>query len=186
LGHTLALLAAGTLVILCRVQISDAVATALELGVAWMLIVLGVNTLWKVARSGQIHIHVHQHGGRVHAHPHTHAQPHEEDHLRPDDRHHGVPGSARPFVVGVIHGFAGSAALMLLVASTIPSPLLGFVYIGAFGVGSIGGMIAMSAVVSLPAVWTARRYHRANLALRATAGAFSVCLGVVLAVQLTL
>ena len=184
LGHTVALLGAGVVVILFRVQISDRVATGLELCVAWMLIFLGASTLWTLARLRQVHLHVHRHGERVHIHPHAHAHPHGR--AVEEDRHHGIPGQTRPFLVGVVHGFAGSAALMLLVASTIPSPALGFVYIGAFGIGSIGGMVAMSAVVSLPAVLTARRYNRANLALRAAAGAFSLCLGVMLAVQLTL
>jgi hypothetical protein len=75
---------------------------------------------------------------------------------------------------------------MLLVASAIPSPALGFVYIAAFGAGSIGGMVAMSALVGLPAVLTARRYNRTNIALRAAAGAFSVCLGLGLAYQIVM
>lgn len=182
IGHTAALLAAGVVVILFRVQISDRVAAALELCVAATLIVIGANTLWTLARSRQVHVHVHRHGGRVHVHPHAHRRPHQREAVAAD--HHGVPGQARPFLVGLIHGLAGSAALMLLVASTIPSPALGFVYIAAFGIGSIGGMIGMSALVGLPATLTARRYNRANVALRTAAGAFSVCFGLVLAWQI--
>ena len=85
----------------------------------------------------------------------------------------------------MVHGLAGSAALMLLVASTIPSAALGFVYIGAFGMGSIGGMIAMSALVGLPASLTARRYNRANIALRAASGLFSLFVGLAVAYQHT-
>ena len=184
LGHTAALLCAGVLVILFRVQISDGVAHSFELGVAAMLVILGANTLWKLARAKQVHVHIHQHGGRVHVHPHLHEQPHAEGHGLKQERHHGVPAQARPFFVGVVHGLAGSAALMLLVASTIPTPGLGLIYIAAFGIGSIGGMIAMSALVGLPASLTARRYNRANVALRLAAGSFSVCLGLMLAYQL--
>jgi len=186
LGHTVALLAAGVLVIVFRVQLSDRVASALELCVAATLIVIGAGTLWTLARARQIHLHVHRHGGRVHIHPHVHERPHESDRAVATDRHHGVPGRARPFLVGIIHGLAGSAALMLLVASTISSTALGFAYIAAFGVGSIGGMIAMSALVGLPATLTARRYNRANVALRAAAGTFSVCFGFALAYRIVI
>jgi ABC-type nickel/cobalt efflux system permease component RcnA len=184
-GHAAALLTAGALVILFRVQISERVAATLELCVAATLILVGVNTLWTLTRSNQVHVHAHRHGGRVHVHPHAHERPHEHR-AAAADRHHGVPGQARPFLVGVVHGFAGSAALMLLVASTIPSPLLGFAYVGAFGIGSIGGMIAMSALVGLPATLTARRYNRANVALRTAAGAFSVCFGLVVAYRIVM
>jgi sulfite exporter TauE/SafE len=184
LGHTAALFGAGILVILFRVQISEDVARWLELCVAAMLVGLGTNALWKLSRAGQVHVHVHRHGGRVHVHPHLHEQPHTHARALAQDRHHGVPGQARPFLVGMVHGLAGSAALMLLVASTIPSPGFGFVYIGAFGVGSIGGMIAMSTLVGLPATLTARRYTLANVALRAAAATFSICFGLMLAYRL--
>lgn len=186
LGHTAALLGVGVLVILFRVQISDRVANSLELGVAAMLVILGTHTLWKLTRAKQVHVHVHQHGGRMHVHPHLHEHPHPDGHGVGGDRHHGIPGQARPFFVGIVHGLAGSAALMLLVASTIPSARMGFAYIAAFGIGSIGGMIAMSTLVGLPASLTARRYNRANIALRVAAGTFSVCFGLVLAYQLAL
>lgn len=182
-GHTVALLAAGILVIVFRIQISDGVATFLELGVAAMLIYLGGETLWKLARSRQIHVHVHKHGERAHVHPHAHEHAHEHAHAAPPEAHHGVPGQ-RPFFVGIVHGLAGSAALMLLIASTIPSPALGFVYIAAFGVGSIGGMVAMTAVVGVPAILTARRYRSADVAVRAAAGVFSLSVGAILTYQL--
>jgi sulfite exporter TauE/SafE len=131
-------------------------------------------------------LHAHRHGGRTHVHPHAHDHPHAPVSATAADTHHGVPGQARPFFVGIVHGLAGSAALMLLVASTIPSPALGFVYIAAFGVGSIGGMIAMSALIGLPVILTAERYNRANIALRTAAGTFSVCVGLMLAYQIAM
>ena len=83
----------------------------------------------------------------------------------------------RPLVVGMIHGLAGSAALMLLVLSTINAPLIGLLYILVFGIGSIGGMMLMSALVSLPLYLTAKRFTRANLMMRGLAGLFSVSFG---------
>jgi hypothetical protein len=86
----------------------------------------------------------------------------------------------------MMHGFAGSAALMLLVLSTIPSPLLGFAYIAVFGLGSIGGMVSMSILVGLPVQLTAAHFRRANLAVRTLAGVFSVGCGLVMLYQIGL
>ena len=83
----------------------------------------------------------------------------------------------RPLVVGMIHGLAGSAALMLLVLSTINAPLVGLLYILIFGVGSIGGMMLMSVLVGLPLYLTAMRFTRVNLMMRGLAGLFSVSFG---------
>jgi hypothetical protein len=77
----------------------------------------------------------------------------------------------------MMHGLAGSAALMLVILSTISSPMLGLVYIAVFGAGSIGGMLLMSALVSLPLRLTARFSARANWTMRMLAGVFSVTFG---------
>jgi sulfite exporter TauE/SafE len=92
--------------------------------------------------------------------------------------------SARPLLVGMVHGLAGSAALMLLVLSTISSPAVGLAYIGVFGVGSIGGMIAMSALVSLPIHFTAGHFNRANKVVRMLAAIFSLGLGLLMAYRI--
>jgi high-affinity nickel-transport protein len=83
----------------------------------------------------------------------------------------------RPLLIGMVHGLAGSAALMLIVLTKITSPIVGLAYIGLFGLGSIGGMIGMSALLGLPARLTADRFYRANLAIRFLAGCFSFGLG---------
>jgi ABC-type nickel/cobalt efflux system permease component RcnA len=175
-GHTAALLVAGLGVLVLRLQIPERVALGMEFGVGIMLVVLGGNLLWKLWRGGTLHVHAHAHGSRLHIHPHIH-MPHEAEVAH---THHNWVAQGRPFVVGLVHGMAGSAALMLLVLSTIPSPWLGVLYILVFGVGSIGGMLAMSAAISLPLVFTAQRFHRANALLRLTAGLASVTLGLVL------
>jgi high-affinity nickel-transport protein len=84
----------------------------------------------------------------------------------------------------MVRGLAGSAALMLLVLSTISSPLIGLAYILVFGVGSIGGMIIMSALVSLPLYLTATRFTRANLMMRGLAGLFSLSFGLFVIYQI--
>jgi len=179
-GHTPPLLAAGIAVILLHVEISGPQAAALELGVAVMLMGLGVNALVRIVRGGTLHLHAHQHGGRIHVHPHLHDSVGESQR----HTHHGVRSGIRPLLIGMVHGLAGSAALMLLVLSTIPSALLGFVYIGVFGLGSIGGMMLMSALVSLPMRLSAARFARVHVVLRASAAFFSLAWGLLMAYEI--
>lgn len=86
--------------------------------------------------------------------------------------------SRRPFLVGVAHGLAGSGALAILVLATIRSPIEGLLYIGIFGLGSIGGMAGMSAVMSLPFVISARRTGRTPVWMGHGAALASVAFGV--------
>lgn len=179
-GHTISLLIAGIFVIVLRVEIGERTALALEFLVGVMLVALGANALRKLWRGGHIHLHAHRHGGRAHVHPHVHGGEPETD----TDTHHGFRPNMRPLVVGMVHGLAGSAALMLLVLSTIETPLVGLAYIVIFGVGSIGGMMLMSALVSLPLHLTAKRFTRANLMMRGLAGLFSLSFGLFVIYQI--
>lgn len=81
----------------------------------------------------------------------------------------------------MVHGVAGSAALTLAVLTTIPSVALGLVYIVVFGIGSIGGMLLMSAMIGLPFAVTARRFAAVNGGIRLFAGLFSILFGLFLA-----
>lgn len=173
LGHTISLLAAGVAVILLHFKISERTSQGLELCVGIMLVLLGVNALRKLARGGHLHVHVHEHGGHLHAHPHIHDGIHEDE----PHTHHGLRFGARPLLVGIIHGLAGSAAVLLLVVTTISSSLVGLLYIVVFGVGSIGGMMVMSMLFALPARFTASSFTRADFALRCLAGLFSLSFG---------
>lgn len=172
-GHTISLFVVGVIVILLRVRIGERTALGLEFGVALMLIALGVIALVKLSRSGESHTHHHHHGARAHAHAHLHdGSPEPDPHT-----HHSLRIGKRPLIIGMVHGLAGSAALMLLVLSTIPAPLVALVYIIVFGTGSIGGMMLMSTLVGLPLHLTANNFTRANFALRGVAGLFSLCFG---------
>ncbi|MEJ7713573.1 MAG: hypothetical protein WKF84_27940 [Pyrinomonadaceae bacterium] len=148
-----------------------------------MLVWLGVSALRKLANGGQIHLHQHYHGDHTHAHTHIHDELDQHvDSLQADEpTHHGFrlnpQLNKRPLFVGMVHGLAGSAALMLLVLSTISTPLVGLIYIVIFGVGSIGGMMLMSALVGLPVHLAANRFTNVHLAMRGIAGIFSLCFG---------
>src|SRR6185369_4985281 len=175
LGHTAALVAVGVVVIGLHAEIPPAVARALELGVAVMLVGLGANLLWTLWRGG-VHVHGHAHGGREHVHFHVHGTTDGGV----GHHHHAVRAARRPFAVGVVHGLAGSAGLMLAILATIPSPSLALAYVGVFGAGSIAGMVAMSALLGLPLVLAADRFARAEAVLRTCAGIGSIVVGVAL------
>jgi len=168
-GHTISLFAVGALVVFLKLQISPTVETKLEAIVGGMLIFLGLNALRKLFSAEKIHVHSHEHGQREHLHIHSHS-------TEPSERsHHGF--SPRSIVIGMVHGLAGSAALMLLVVPTIASPGLALLYILIFGVGSIGGMMAMSFLIGLPLHFTAGRFVLLNKGIRLAAGLFSLGLG---------
>lgn len=154
-GHTVTLLVVGGVCLLLRASIPPRVAQGLEGAVGVMLLVLGADVLWRWRRR-RIHVHLHRHAdGVVHLHAHSHAEagepargesvsphPHEHSHA------HGLP--LRAVLVGLVHGLAGSAALLLLTLSTLSSVGLGLLYIAVFGLGSILGMAVLSAVIALP------------------------------------
>ncbi len=179
IGHTISLFVAGIVVIVLHIEIGERLAAALEFGVALMLIALGINALRKLMRGGTLHFHQHRHFEHEHLHPHLHdvAPENSADEIVDADTHHGLGIGARPLLVGIVHGLAGSAALMLLVLSTIKSQLVGIAYIGVFGIGSIGGMMLMSALVGLPIHLTANRFASGTRILQGLAGAFSLCFG---------
>lgn len=178
-GHTIALLAAGIAVIVLHLELGHRTGLLLEFGVAVMLVALGVNALRKLRHGGTLHLHAHQHGAHLHVHPHIHV-----DEPDPPEMHHGWRVGARPLLVGMVHGLAGSAALMLLVLATIPSPVVGFAYLAVFGAGSTGSMLCMSALMSLPLRLTAKYFSRADLAVRTLAGLFSLGLGMLMAYRI--
>lgn len=182
IGHTIPIIVVGLIVILLRIEIKEYVGLSLEFCVGLMLIVLGAQALWKLSRSQQLHLHVHEHGGQVHVHPHFHAEPESHE----PHTHHGFKLSLRPLLVGVMHGLAGSAALVPLVVAEIRSPLVGLFYMLVFGAGSIGGMMLMSALVGLPMHLTASRFTRFNVALRVAAGVFSIGFGLLMVYRIGL
>ncbi|MEO8074649.1 MAG: urease accessory protein UreH [Acidobacteriota bacterium] len=173
LGHTISLFIAGVLVLLLDFKISEKTERMLEFGVGIMLLFLGLNVLRKLIKGGTLHFHTHEHGEHAHVHPHVHEEGHEDE----PHTHHGFSFSPRALLVGMVHGMAGSAALMLLVIPTIGSNWAGLLYIAIFGVGSIGGMILMSLLVGLPFHLTASRLTRFSFILQSIAGLFSIGIG---------
>ena len=178
LGHTVSLLAIGVVVLTLRISISPNLAGWMEAPVAIMLIVLGLITMIQASRKTKLRIHSHSHTHGQEAEPHKHIHIHAQD--EHSHQHRLFRVGRRPFVVGMVHGVAGSAALTLVMLTTIPSVALGAVFIAVFGIGSIGGMLLMSALIGLPFAMTARRFSAINRGLRLFAGLFSVLFGLLL------
>lgn len=177
-GHTLALGAAGTLILALRINISERLALVFELIVALMLVGLGASALRGALRD-RLHVHEHRHDGVRHAHLHFHAARHgdEAEHRHP----HPIRSAIRPLVVGGLQGLAGSAGPTLLVLAAAPSVLIGLIYLGVFGAGSIIGMAAMSLALGAPLAIARRRSLWLHRTLRAAAGVGSLAVGIMLA-----
>lgn len=175
LGHTISLIVAGILVLLLNFQISERAEQMLEFGVGVMLFLLGLNVLRKLFQGGKLHFHPHEHAGRKHVHPHLHEAAKTDE----PNTHHGFSFNPRALIIGMVHGMAGSAALMLLVIPTIESRPLALLYVVIFGVGSIVGMMLMSLLVGLPFYFTAK-FNRFNHILQCVAGLVSIGLGLMI------
>jgi len=181
LGHTLSLAIAGVLVIGLKVNVPDWLSERLELGVAAMLVLLGANVIFRTLRSrAEVHRHDHAHelAADRHSHWHIHWLGHSHDHS--GWTHAGL----RPLLTGMVHGAAGSAALMLLVLSTIRSPLEAFLYILIFGLGSIAGMFAISFLLAIPLHWARKRIGVSYKPVQFLAGLFSCVFGLFLGVDI--
>ena len=96
-----------------------------------------------------------------------------------------APSVTRPFIVGMVHGMAGSAAVVLLVLATVSDPWLALAYLALFGLGTVTGMVLVTATIALPASIAMARVRHARRWLTVASGVASVALGVLLASELT-
>jgi sulfite exporter TauE/SafE len=171
LGHTTTLFVVGLLILVFKLAIPPRLALSFEFLVGVMLVALGLDVLRKVWREDP-HIHTHQHeDGVTHTHLHSHAD---------DGGHHH---QHRSFLVGLVHGLAGSSALMLLVLTTVDSVWLGVIFILVFGAGTIVGMLITSTLIALPFKWMTN-FAGIDRILRLAAGVISVGLGVVIMIRI--
>jgi hypothetical protein len=181
LGHTLTLFVfAGAAILLGR-AIPESLARPLETAVGIMLVGLGAHVLWRLWRD-RVHFHRHGHGdGIVHIHAHSHAGE-TTPHLRTAHAHeHGFRW--RTLLVGLMHGMAGSAALLMLTVSQASSPAVGLGYIALFGIGSMIGMGALSTVIAVPLAVSARWLTLANRGLQGAVGIVTIAIGVTTIVE---
>ena len=182
LGHTTPLLLLGIVILLFKDAVLDSyerVAPVFEFGVGVMLVALGVQVFWNLRR-GRLHLHQHVQDSGPHVHIHA---THSPEAVPEVERLHGFFRPGKPFfrmksfVIGIVHGLAGSAAVMLVLLPTISSFGAGVGYLVLFGVGT---MLSMAAITLLLGVPFAVGFKGLNRAVSAVAGAVSVLLGAAL------
>lgn len=192
LGHTLTILAVGAAIILFSLVISPRVGLTMELSVGAMLILLGIYNLAgfnrsveQVCATTEAHSHYHAHGDFIHNHVHghtpaTHTHAPEKTPLTLMDRVFGrltLYQIVRPLIVGVVHGLAGSAAIALLVLTTIHNSRWAVAYLLIFGVGTIAGMMVITIAMASAITYTQARSAWLNRRLGAAAGLISLAFG---------
>jgi high-affinity nickel-transport protein len=202
IGHSITIFLVGSAIILFDVVIPPRLGLSMEFSVAVMLILLGAFNLSALRKSladtspaaphptPLFHTHVHGDGVLLHAH-----------HLESPAHHHtgdeplairipvalrrlGLFSSLRPLIVGIVHGLAGSAAIALLVLTTIPSPLWGLAYLLVFGLGTVAGMMLITVANGMPFTLTAGRFTLVNRYLGFATGLLSLGFGLFLAYQI--
>jgi sulfite exporter TauE/SafE len=173
LGHTLMLVLVGGSVLALHLSIPESLAAAFEVAVGIMLIGLGLSLARRLYREGW-HVHPHEHEGRQHLHLHRHVSDHNHAHA------HWLQEARRPLAIGMAHGLAGSAAMMLIVVSAAGTVAQGIGYILVFGLGSILGMIAVGAAISLPFVLSLSIGRGALVAVQGLASLGSIGLGLLM------
>jgi hypothetical protein len=199
LGHTLTILAVGSAIILFQLTIPARVGLSMELCAGLMLILLGVLNLTGVLRRAMEWLTLRRLGSGAHSHfllgrwmIHTHDEDGEPVFVDSMSFLRWTPGwwrrlglfhILRPLVVGVIHGLAGSAAVALLVLATIGRPSWAIGYLLIFGLGTVAGMMLITAAIALPFAYSLRHCARLNRGLAAASGFLSVAFGIFLCYQ---
>jgi sulfite exporter TauE/SafE len=162
-GHTSTLLLVSMLIFVFSLSIPPQVFSNLELVVGMMLVFLGASIYLnkKLLRKEHKHPHVHE-NGTIHTHEHTHNKDHRHGH--------------KSYIIGCIHGLAGSGALVVLALSTLSDVQIILSFVLVFGVGSILGMMIVSGAIGLPfAISThSEKIHKI---LRFVVGAISITIG---------
>lgn len=149
LGHTVAIFVLSVAVLVLGFVVTRQMQASLEIAVGTVIVLLGINILRAVVKR-RIHFHVHDHGGRRHLHAHVHAGD-GAAHAHSAHRHvHSERGPVAALGVGLIHGAAGSGALLVVTAATAQSLPGALLYVACFGLGSIMGMAALTFVISFP------------------------------------
>lgn len=197
LGHTTTLLTAGVVLILLRISLPEKLILFFEFLVGIMLVLLGIQIFWNFKKK-RVHLHPHQATQGSHQHFHSHEDSGEHGHhrIRFDNLpsfliagilsgEHGrgkFQGPGKPFfrlksfIVGTVHGLAGSAALLLLILASLRSTWAGISYILLFGLGSIVSMGLITIFISLPFA-ASSKLPRLNYVVQGIAGLLSIILG---------
>lgn len=162
-GHTSSLVLVSLLIFVFSMNIPNEMFSNFEFGVGVMLVILGVFTYLNRRLVGEKHIHTHTHDDIIHTHPHTHDKVHSHGH--------------KSYIIGCIHGLAGSGSLVVLALSTLHDLQTILSFILVFGIGSIVGMMLVSSAIGLPFSLSVYS-ERINKILRYLVGSISIIIGI--------
>jgi hypothetical protein len=199
LGHTITIFVVGSAIILFKLTITPRMGLTMELSVGFMLILLGVLTLTGLSRRGIEWITARQASHGKHSHfvaGHWMIHAHDDEGEASLVKLEPVQGETpkwwkklehfhilRPLIVGIVHGLVGSAAVALLVLAAITRPPWAVAYLLVFGLGTIAGMMLITAMISLPFTYTLKHSARLNQALGVASGVLSLSFGLFLCYQ---
>ena len=199
LGHTLTILVVGSAIILCKWTIPPRLGLSMELSVGFMLILLGVLNLTGLMRRAMEWFTSRRLGSGAHSHTimgRTMVHIHDEDGEPVLDqslnrawtpqtwKQLGLFHTLRPLAVGIVHGVAGSAAVALLVLTTIQRPSWAVGYLFVFGLGTVAGMMLITAAIAMPFTYSIRHFVRLNRGLAMASGLLSLGFGLFLCYQI--
>lgn len=159
-GHTLTILAVGAGIILFSLVIPPRLGLSMEFSVGLMLVALGLVNLFAL-RQRPTPVHTHQ----------------SLDSLDRTLGHWTLYQFVRPLVVGLVHGLAGSAAVALLVLTTIRDPHWAVAYLFLFGIGTIAGMMLITVIIASALRFAGTRSAWINSRLSVATGLLSVAFG---------
>ncbi len=184
LGHTITLFLFGSVVIWMDTVVPEKLTYFLQIGVGIMLIALGLDVLRRVIRD-RIHYHIHRHNQST-AHIHAHSHQNEPSHqLSKHEHSHDHRFPVRTLMIGLMHGMAGSAALILLTMETVDSLWLGLWYMLLFGIGSMLGMAILSIIIAIPLRASANGLTWMHNGLQTAIGVLTCGLGISIVYQLS-
>ena len=183
-GHTLTIFLVGSAIILFGLVIPPRVGLSMEFSVALMLVLLGVLNLTGALRWLTERFTPASRGTALEPAKSGTGRNAAESSLDRLMSRYGSYQVFRPLVIGLVHGLAGSAAVALLVLSTIRSPLWAIAYLLVFGIGTIVGMMLMTSAMAIPVAYTGKHFDLAGRYLSPISGIVSTGFGLFLIYQI--
>ncbi len=188
LGHTITILFVGAGIILFTLVIPPRLGLSMEFSVGLMLILLGALNLRGFKK--QMDESTESKTGAMHQHrdgevPHSHgAADSSVDFMDARFGRWKFYQLARPLVVGLVHGMAGSAAVALLVLATLHNTHWAVAYLAIFGVGTIAGMMVITIAMASALRYAGSRSAWINRRLAFATGLLSVAFGMFIVYQM--
>ena len=196
IGHSMPLIIVGIIVLALKesfISFYEDIAFYFEIGVALMLILLGAQVFWKIYR-GEFHSHAHEHDGQAHMHIHG---SHSHDEKKTADPHYSQDHHKlgffqtffrlKSFSIGVMHGLAGSAAVIIAMLPTSPSFVTGLLFLLIFSAGTMLAMGIMTLLIALPfSKSDSDSSNTASSIISIAAGTLSIVFGIALGSDLLL